>query len=60
MHTCALKLKDKANGKLYYATNLKAFVWTSDRRIQIDGGLWKALSKRIKKVISIFPFTLKV
>ncbi len=45
-----LKLREKGFGKLYYVTN--APVWTTDRRIQIDGGLWKAVWKRIKRNIS--------
>lgn len=48
----ALKLRDKLSGKLFYVTNTKALVWTSDRRIQIDGGLWKATIQRIKKFFS--------
>ncbi len=46
----ALKLRDQGYGKLFYVTNPKALVWTSDRRIQIDGGLWKALAKRIRRL----------
>jgi glycosyltransferase involved in cell wall biosynthesis len=46
----ALKLRDQGFGKLYYVTNIKALVWTSDRRIQSDGGLWKALKKRFTKM----------
>ena len=45
-----LKLREKGFGKLYHVTN--APVWTTDRRIQIDGGLWKAVWKRIKRNIS--------
>jgi len=48
----ALKLRDKGFGKLYYVTSIKALVWTTDRRIQIDGGLWKGFLKRIKRVIT--------
>ena len=46
----ALKLRNKGFGKLYYAR--KALVWTTDRRIQIDGGLWPAMLKRIKRFFS--------
>ncbi|MCJ8211266.1 glycosyltransferase [Mucilaginibacter sp. RS28] len=46
----ALKLRDKGFGKLYRVTSPKAIVWTTDRRIQIDGGLWKATAKRFKRV----------
>lgn len=48
----ALKLTQKGFGKLHYVTNIKALVWTTDRRLQIDGGLWKALQKRVKRVIT--------
>lgn len=46
----ALKLRNKGFGKLFYVTNSKALVWTTDRRIQIDGGLWKGTVKRIKRM----------
>ncbi|WDF53671.1 glycosyltransferase family 2 protein [Mucilaginibacter sp. KACC 22063] len=46
----ALKLKEKGFGRLYRVTSPKAIVWTTDRRIQIDGGLWKATWKRLKRV----------
>jgi hypothetical protein len=45
----ALKLRDKGFGKLHYTPD--ALVWTTDRRIQIDGGLWKGTIKRIKRFI---------
>ena len=48
----ALKLRNKGFGKLYYVTNMKALVWTTDRRIQIDGGLWKGFVKRLMRVIT--------
>jgi glycosyltransferase involved in cell wall biosynthesis len=47
----ALKLRDGGYGKLVGVTNIKALVWTSDRRIQSDGGLFKAVGTRIKRVI---------
>ena len=47
----ALKLRDGGYGKLYGVTNIKALVWTSDRRIQSDGGLIKAIATRIKRVV---------
>ena len=31
---------------------MKALVWTTDRRIQIDGGLWKGFVKRIMRIIT--------
>jgi glycosyltransferase involved in cell wall biosynthesis len=47
----ALKLREKKFGKLYQVNNRKALVWTSDRRIQLDGGLVKGIIKRIKRLI---------
>jgi glycosyltransferase involved in cell wall biosynthesis len=49
----ALKLKDAGFGKLYKVTAPKAMVWTTDRRIQIDGGLWPATFKRLKRVFNL-------
>lgn len=48
----ALKLKLKGFGDLYLVKNPKAIVWTTDRRIQIDGGLVKGVFKRIKRFFS--------
>jgi len=48
----ALKLRNKGFGKLYYVTHPKALVWTTDRRIQIDGGLWKGFLKRIRRMFT--------
>jgi len=48
----AMKLRNKGFGKLHLVTNPKALVWTTDRRLQIDGGLWKATKKRLKRVTS--------
>ncbi len=45
-----LKLRNKGFGKLYYVTTAPA--WTTDRRIQIDGGIWKGIWKRVKRNIS--------
>lgn len=45
----ALKLRDKGFGRLLAVRN--APVWTTDRRLQIDGGFWKAIKKRIKRNI---------
>ncbi len=44
----ALRLQ-QAGGKIKAVHNIDARVWTSDRRIQMDGGLTKALNLRIKK-----------
>ncbi len=49
----ALKLKNKGFGKLYQVTSPKAIVWTTDRRIQIDGGLVKGTVKRVKRILNI-------
>ncbi|MDR3679387.1 MAG: glycosyltransferase family 2 protein [Flavipsychrobacter sp.] len=46
----AVKLRSAGFGKLFYVTDIKALVWTTDRRIQIDGGLYKATIRRIKRV----------
>ncbi|SKA17113.1 glycosyltransferase family 2 protein [Sediminibacterium ginsengisoli] len=47
----AVKLRDKGYGKLHLVT--KAPVWTTDRRLQIDGGLGPAVRKRIKRFLRI-------
>lgn len=49
----ALKLREKGYGKLFYVKAISALVWTTDRRIQIDGGLWKGTIKRIKRLIGL-------
>jgi glycosyltransferase involved in cell wall biosynthesis len=46
----ALKLKEKGFGNMYRVSAPNAIVWTTDRRLQIDGGLWKAIIKRFKRV----------
>lgn len=48
----AMKLRNKGFGKLHCVTNSNAMVWTTDRRLQIDGGLWKATKKRMKRMVS--------
>lgn len=48
----ALKLRNKGFGKLYYVTDTRALVWTTDRRIQTDGGLWKGFVKRVKRIVA--------
>jgi glycosyltransferase involved in cell wall biosynthesis len=45
----ALKIRNKGFGKLYFVK--KALVWTTDRRIYIDGGLWMGIIKRLKRVV---------
>ena len=47
----ALKLREKGFGRLHYVTNIEALVWTTDRRIQLDGGLVKGIVKRIKRIV---------
>jgi glycosyltransferase involved in cell wall biosynthesis len=49
----AVKLRDKGFGRLHCVTDTKAMVWTADRRIEMDGGLWKALFLRFKRIF--FP-----
>jgi glycosyltransferase involved in cell wall biosynthesis len=46
----ALKLKNKNFGNMHRVDNPQAIVWTTDRRIQIDGGLLKGTVKRFKRV----------
>lgn len=47
----ALKLRNKGFGKLHFVNKSAAHVWTSDRRIEIDGGLVKATITRLKRLI---------
>ena len=47
----ALKLRSKGYGKLHLVTNIDALVWTTDRRIQLDGGLVKGFVKRFKRML---------
>ncbi len=49
----ALKLFNRGHGKLYKVSTASAIVWTTDRRIQIDGGLTKAVIKRLKRLLNI-------
>ncbi|HJV18770.1 MAG TPA: glycosyltransferase family 2 protein [Sediminibacterium sp.] len=49
----ALKLLEKGYGTLYCVTRPAALVWTTDRRIQLDGGLWKGIRKRLKRIIGL-------
>lgn len=49
----ALKLNKEGFGKMFRVTSPKAIVWTTDRRIQIDGGLRKGLVKRIKRIFNL-------
>jgi glycosyltransferase involved in cell wall biosynthesis len=47
----AVKLRNKGFGKLHYVPSNKAMVWTVDRHLQKDGGLWKALLMRVKQAL---------
>lgn len=47
----ALKLRNKGFGKLHLVKDIKALVWTTDRRIQIDGGIVKGTFKRLKRTL---------
>lgn len=47
----ALKLREKGFGDLFYVRNIKALVWTTDRRIQLDGGFGKAVWNRVMQFI---------
>jgi glycosyltransferase involved in cell wall biosynthesis len=47
----ALKLRNNGYGKLHLVTNSKALVWTTDRRIQTDGGFVKAVFQRLKNLL---------
>lgn len=49
----ALKLTRKGFGKMHRVSSSNAIVWTTDRRIQIDGGLWKGTWKRLKRLLNI-------
>ena len=49
----ALKLTEKGFGKMFRVSKINAIVWTTDRRIQIDGGLCKAIAKRLKRVLNL-------
>lgn len=42
----------KAGHKLFFAGNRKVRVWTSDRRLVIDGGLFRAIGIRLIKLIN--------
>lgn len=49
----ALKLTGKGFGKMYRVSKSNAIVWTTDRRIQIDGGINKAITKRLKRLFNM-------
>lgn len=45
----ALKLRKAGLGRIYYIKS--AMVWTTDRRIQLDGGLVPGIMKRMKRFL---------
>lgn len=49
-----LKLRNTFNKKLCHVTNPEAIVWTSDRRIQMDGGIVRGTIKRLKRYLNNF------
>ncbi|MGY4384233.1 glycosyltransferase involved in cell wall biosynthesis [Pedobacter sp. UYP24] len=46
----ALKLRNKGYGSFFNVVSKKAIVWTTDRRMQIDGGFVKGTIRRVKRV----------
>lgn len=48
-----VKLRDKFHKKFYHVSTPNATVWTTDRRIQIDGGLIKGTFKRLKRHLPV-------
>ena len=47
----AVKLRNSGFGRLNLVKDPKAMVWTTDRRIQMDGGIINGTIKRLKRVI---------
>lgn len=50
----AIKLRNKGYGKLHWVKFTRSIVWTTDRRIQIDGGIFKATYNRLIKGMNYF------
>jgi len=48
-----LKLRNHFKKYLYQVKHPRAIVWTMDRRIQIDGGIWKGGWKRIRRHVGL-------
>lgn len=48
----AMKLRNKGYGKLHCVNDSRALVWTTDRRIQIDGGIVKGTVKRFRRLFN--------
>ncbi|PTS91701.1 glycosyl transferase family 2 [Pedobacter sp. HMWF019] len=49
----AVKLRKEGYGRLHCVTDPKALVWTTDRRIQMDGGIIKGGIKRFKRLFNL-------
>ncbi|MBN9299907.1 MAG: glycosyltransferase family 2 protein [Filimonas sp.] len=49
----ALKLRNKGFGKLHCVPASKSLVWTTDRRILLDGGIQQATFKRVKRMLGM-------
>jgi len=47
----ALKLRDHFHKRLYQVREKAGIVWTSDRRLLMDGGLWSAALKRFSTFV---------
>jgi len=48
----------KAGYKIFYVNNRKSRVWTSDRRIMMDGGLLKGIKLRLIKIVNRKKFDM--
>lgn len=48
-----VKLRDKFHKGFHQVTHPRAIVWTTDRRIQLDGGLVKGIVKRVRRHASM-------
>lgn len=44
-----VKLRDKFRKTFSHVTHTKAIVWTTDRRIHLDGGMLRGIAKRLKR-----------
>ena len=49
----AMKLRDKGYGKLHWVKSIRSIVWTTDRKILIDGGIKKATFGRVLKYLGL-------
>lgn len=52
----AMKLREKGFGKLHWVTYNRSIVWTTDRRIHLDGGFFVATVDRLKKYMGLNRF----